>query len=293
MLHERRHREGDIDRLVCRVCDPLEYGSEEVAEIFRRTVNEVIALEGLIITNVAGRPVLATLDRSGAATYSAPADLNHRLQELILDDETARLLIDRVRETEICAANGAYTFAIIGIGSFVEGLLQTVLSERDEHIRVHGFLDDQGKALHDRRISLHYLINLARSRSWIQLDAADFMHKVREYRNYVHPRVQQQDPQDFDRDSVMLCWAPVRAVLNDLEEYTSPACSHALNYSPRRAVVGSALILRADGLKSSGRQVSTFPARAAPATPATWCSAAGSDTRCWPRRRPCGRVRDP
>jgi hypothetical protein len=140
------------------------------------------------------------------------------LRELILDEQIASLLIDRVRETEICAANGAYTFAIIGIGSFVEGLLQTVLSERDEQVRAHGFVDERGKPVQDRRIGLQYLIDLARSRSWIQLDAADFMHKVREYRNYVHPRVQQQDPQKFDRDSVMLCWAPVRAVLNDLEE---------------------------------------------------------------------------
>ena len=218
VLHERRHREGDVERLLCRVCDPLEYRSEEIAEVFRRTVNEVIALEGLVVTVVVGRPVLGTIDRSGGATYSAPADLDRRLRELIIDEQTASLLIDRIRETEICAANGAYTFAIIGIGSFVEGLLQTVLSERDEQIRVHGFLDEKGKPLPDRRIGLQYLIDLAHSRSWIQLDAADFMHKVREYRNYVHPRVQQQDPQEFDRDSVMLCWAPVRAVLNDLEE---------------------------------------------------------------------------
>ena len=129
-----------------------------------------------------------------------------------------KLLIERIRETEICAANGAYTFAIIGIGSFVEGLLQTVLSERDEQVRAHGFLDEKGRTLQDHRIGLQYLINQARSRSWIQLDAADFMHKVREYRNYVHPRVQQRDPQQFDHDSVMLCWAPVRAVLNDLEQ---------------------------------------------------------------------------
>jgi hypothetical protein len=171
-----------------------------------------------VVTMIAGRPVLGTLDWSGGATYSAPADIDRRMRELIIDQEIASLLIDRIRETEICAANGAYTFAIIGIGSFVEGLLQTVLSERDDQIRAHGFLDERGKVLQDRRIGLQYLIDLARSRSWIQLDAADFMHKVREYRNYVHPRVQQRHPQMFDRDSVMLCWAPVRAVLNDLEE---------------------------------------------------------------------------
>jgi hypothetical protein len=218
VLYERRHRQGDVERLICRVCDPIEYRSEAVAEGFRCAVNEVIALEGLVVTVVAGRPVLGALNRSGEATYSAPADLDRRLRELILDGQTASLLIDRIRETEICAANGAYTFAIIGIGSFVEGLLQTVLSERDEQIRTHGFLDDKGRTLQDHRIGLQYLIDLARSHSWIQLDAADFMHKVREYRNYVHPRVQQRDPQQFDHDSVMLCWAPVRAVLNDLEE---------------------------------------------------------------------------
>lgn len=227
VLYERRHREGDVERLICRVCDPLEYSSEAVAKVFRQVVNDIIALEGLVVSLVAGRPVLGTLGQSGGATYAAPADLDRRLRELILDQESASLLLARVRETEICAANGAFTFAIIGIGSFVEGLLHTVLSERDEQVRRQGFIDEKGRAIQERSISLHYLINFARSRSWIQLDAADFMDKVREYRNYVHPRVQQQDPQAFDLDSVMLCWAPAHAVLNDLEEHLARGASDA------------------------------------------------------------------
>ena len=41
---------------------------------------------------------------------------------------------------------------------------------------------------------------------------------VREYRNYVHPHKQKESRVAFDQDSVMLCWAPVRAIINDLEE---------------------------------------------------------------------------
>ena len=130
---------------------------------------------------------------------SAPADLNHRLQRLTLHDEMPppahrprpRVLgRSRLPTARIPLPSSA-------LAASVEGLLQSVLSERDEHIRVHGFLDDQGKALHDCWISLHYLINLARSRSWIQLDAADFMHKVREYRNYVHLWVHTSGPAGF------------------------------------------------------------------------------------------------
>lgn len=44
------------------------------------------------------------------------------------------------------------------------------------------------------------------------------MEKVREYRNYVHPHKQKENRLAFDQDSVMLCWAPVQAIINDLEE---------------------------------------------------------------------------
>ena len=47
--------------------------------------------------------------------------MERRLAELIGDADMAGLLYQRLRETEICAANGAFTFAIIGLGSFVEG----------------------------------------------------------------------------------------------------------------------------------------------------------------------------
>ncbi|MEU6644540.1 hypothetical protein ABZ863_18575 [Saccharomonospora sp. NPDC046836] len=47
-------------------------------------------------------------------------------------------------------------------------------------------------------------------------------HRVRDYRNFVHPRKELAEQPDFDQDSVRLCWAPVHALLNDLEERLEP-----------------------------------------------------------------------
>jgi hypothetical protein len=219
-MMERRQRAGEIERLICRVCDPLEYDDGAVtAEVFRTTVNEVLAPERLAVTDLAGRPVLADLAEDGTSTtYSAPPDMQRRLTELIEDKHIADVLFRRIHETEICAANGAYTFAIIGIGSFVEGLLQAVLEQHDAGTRSGGFTDPKGNKLRQHQVGLQVLIDAAKRTGWIQLDAADFMHKVREYRNYVHPHKQVENEMAFDRDSVMLCWAPVRAIVNDLEE---------------------------------------------------------------------------
>jgi hypothetical protein len=126
-------------------------------------------------------------------------------------------LVRRAAEAAICADSGAYTLAVIGIGSFVEGLLHTLLSEKDDEIRANGFKDDKGGRVRDDRVTLAQLIDTAHRGGWIQLDAADFMHKVRDFRNFIHPRKELVDRPDFDEDSVRLCWAPVQAVLNDVE----------------------------------------------------------------------------
>jgi len=219
-LMERRQRAGEIEHLICRVCDPLEYDDGlATADAFRTSVNGVLAAERLAVTYLAGRPVLADLAEDGTSTtYSAPPDMQRRLTELVKNKELADLLFQRINETEICAANGAYTFAIIGIGSFVEGLLQAVLSDHDAGIRAGGFLDRAGNRLPQHKIGLQYLIERAQQTGWIQLDAADFMQKAREYRNHVHLHKQMTEQVVFDQDSVMLCWAPVRAIVNDLEE---------------------------------------------------------------------------
>lgn len=219
-IDARNGRTEDIEHLLCRVCDPLEYdGGIEIAKVFAGLVNEILAPEELMISYVGQRPVLAGVSGDGShPIYTEPDDMERRLQVLIKDEATVQVLMKRLAETRICEANGAYTFAIIGIGSLIEGILLAILTERDKDFREGRPLAGQQKALRPEQVSLAYLIDTANKRRWIQFDATKFMHTVRDFRNFVHPRKELVDQPAFDRDSVMLCWGPVRALLNDLEK---------------------------------------------------------------------------
>lgn len=96
----------------------------------------------------------------------------------------------RVQETLICERNGAHTMAIIGIGSIAEGLPYSLLTERDADINRNGFQLNNGKRLKQEQAGLALMIDIAYEKGWIQLDARDFMHNVRQYRNFVHPRLE-------------------------------------------------------------------------------------------------------
>ena len=222
-LIERKQRGDEIERLLCRVCDPLEYDDKAIANEFRNVVNTILEAEGLVISSTGGRPVVGALSAGGNPVFSAPQDLERRLHRLIDDDNAVALLMRRVHETLICETNGAHTMAIIGIGSFAEGLLYSVLTERDATIRRNGFLRKNGQRVRAESAPLELMIDTAYAKGWIQLDARDFMHNVRQYRNFVHPRAELEKQPQFDHDSVNLCWAPVRALMNDLEEHIVPA----------------------------------------------------------------------
>lgn len=87
------------------------------------------------------------------------------------------------------------------------------------------FLDGNGNWVRNRQPGLASLIDTVHAKGWIQLDARTFMHNVRDFRNYIHPRKELAELPDFDADSVQLCWSPVRAMLNDLEARLSADAS--------------------------------------------------------------------
>ena len=136
--------------------------------------------------------------------YTAPDQLETRLRKMITDPAAAEWLLARVEETQICEKNGAFTFALVGIGSFVEYLLLSVLQQWDDDIKANGFRDDRGRLT--ERPPLDLLIRTAHARGWIELDAKDFLRQVREYRNLVHLRQQSETGLTPNADTIMMCW---------------------------------------------------------------------------------------
>jgi hypothetical protein len=220
-LADRAKDHGDIARLLCRVCDPLEYdGGMQVAEAFRTELNRILEPEQLVVSYVGGRPVIGELtDNPDQPMFSAPEGLENRLRALLADHRVVMLLVDRAEQSRRAQASGAHLLALFGIGSFVEGLLFYVLMESCPELAASGFQGREGRRISASRAGLELLIDTAHQKGLIQLDAKNFMDPVRNFRNFIHPR--QQLENDFlpDQDTVSLCWGPVHAVLNDLEEH--------------------------------------------------------------------------
>jgi len=219
-MMERRDDRVTIERLLCRACDPLEYDEGmPTADEFRQIINQKLQPERLVVSYVGGRPVIGELSADGSSPlFSEPPELEKRIRHLIADEMTVDVLLKRVGETRICEQGGAHTMAIIGIGSIVEGMLLAILLERDDEARRHKFVDREERIVTERRPGLEMLIDTVHARGWIQLDAKKFIHEVRDFRNFIHPRKELAERPDFDADSVRLCWSPVHAILNDLEE---------------------------------------------------------------------------
>ncbi|MFB8005191.1 hypothetical protein [Nocardia sp. NPDC056000] len=236
-LELRRDDLADVERLLCRVCDPIEYDDGAMtADVFRAEVNARLESEQLIITMVSGRPVLGTRGSDGNdTTFAEPPDLRQRVESLVGDQQTVEVLMGRIEETRVCVAGGAYRMATIGIGTFIEGLLLAVLLEHDKDLRDNGFPDIRRKVPADKRfpkrtssnrVSMELLIDTAFDKRWVQFDATVFAHAIRDFRNFIHPRKEILEQPKFDADTVMLCWAPVHALMNDLEQNVPPLAAN-------------------------------------------------------------------
>ncbi|GAA4661572.1 hypothetical protein GCM10023214_62350 [Amycolatopsis dongchuanensis] len=218
-LVERENARTDIERFLCRLCDPLEYpDGMATADDVRRAVNEVLELERLEVSHVDGRPVVGELGSNGTVKVVLHVeDVEQRLRKLIREEKLIQMLVSRVRESQFAEASGSYLLALFGIGSFVEGLLYSVLTSRYPELAREGFAGRNGKIRADRA-GLELLLDTAHDRGLVQLDAKDFMRPVREFRNYIHPRKQFETDFTPDGDTVAMCWTPVQALLNDLDK---------------------------------------------------------------------------
>ncbi|WP_432746129.1 hypothetical protein H7827_16395 [Streptomyces sp. JH002] len=208
-----------IERLLCRICDPLEYDDgSATADVIQEELNRILAAEGLAVRRIAGRPALGRLtDDRQSTVFTAPDDLEARLRPLVSSEDVLRQLLDRANEARICEQGGAYVMALAGIGSFTEGLLLDVLTLRDPDL-LKGFPYPQStKRKELKRVGLAQLLDTAHQRGLIRTDRHEFMKIVTDYRNFVHIRAQQTRGVTPDRHTVGMCWGPVRVVLEDLE----------------------------------------------------------------------------
>ncbi|MQS14790.1 hypothetical protein F7Q99_21625 [Streptomyces kaniharaensis] len=209
LLIERRHLPGQLEKVLLRLAEPLEYldEPEQLAAVVT-AVNAFLIHEGLRIVTPGGRPRIITCDPALAGPgHHSPAEFRGTLADIITDPRAAQVLQSRMDEAQTCYENGAHVAAIIMLGSILEGVLLRAVLERDPSLLGNAKVD---------KISLAELIKRCHTAGWIDADIEKFCHELREYRNYVHPRQEIDATHTPDRDTLNVSWQVVGAVLNDL-----------------------------------------------------------------------------
>lgn len=208
-LTEREEDPAELEKVLLRLADPLEYLDEpEQLPGVIATVNAFLVHEGYRLENPGGRPRIVTCDPALAYPgQHAPTALKAVMTDIIDDPAMAQLLQRRLDEARTCHANGAHVAAIIMLGSLLEGVLLTTVLTRNPSLL--------GSRTPDNA-PLKFLIDICHTAGWIDADVDRYAHELREYRNYVHPHKEIREAHTPDGDTMNVAWQVVNAALNDL-----------------------------------------------------------------------------
>jgi hypothetical protein len=208
LLRERKEDDaGDVERVVLRLADRREYQQQpsEYDPVIER-LQEVLPLEGRRIDYRNGQPVLVEYDPDNPPRPQR-VELKVAITDVVADLDLARAVQLRLDEAHICQEHGAYTSAVIMLGSLLEGVLVHAAEARRADVPFPKPL---------RAAGLQDLVQHAHTNGWIDQDAKMASELLRTYRNLVHPLAEKRAKHSADFDTADLCWSTVNAVLNDL-----------------------------------------------------------------------------
>ena len=203
-LLARKRDPGSIATLVRRLADSREYLDDSAAgnETIRQ-LNELLAHEGFRVRTVNGRGQIIDTTAADTPEQQAPAQLTTSVAALVHDPAAAHALQRRLDEALACQDGGAYTSAVIMMGSLLEGVLIEVFKQR-------GTSPPRGQTHFEQ------LITRAHQLGYIHAGIHEFSQSLRDFRNIVHVHNQLRTGRTPDRDIARVCWWVVVAALNDL-----------------------------------------------------------------------------
>lgn len=215
----------EIHKVILRLADPLEYpGKPEVLQNVISKINQVLRPEGLEVYLEGVRPKIREI------LPAVPISTSVSLEQVALPDfkqltgneGLGAILESRWREATICIKNGAPLAATILMGSILEGVLFAFVHKypREANHASAAPKDKSGSVKSFSEWTLTNLIDVAYECGWIQRDAKEFSHTLKEYRNLVHPRQQFIRKEQPDNDTCRICLEVVWAAINDLVNFT-------------------------------------------------------------------------
>ncbi|MFG2601018.1 hypothetical protein [Streptomyces sp. NPDC048462] len=211
-LLKERQEDGtdDAKRAILRLANRLEYYNQQ--HEYRATLkrlNEVLVLDGRRIGADGGQPALVRCEAGfeDEVLQLPRVELKVSVKDVVSDPDLATAVQLRLDEARTCYEHGAYTSAIIMLGSLLEGVLAHAAQVRTADERMPKPL---------RNMGLNDFVDFAFKNKWIEHDAKLASELVRHYRNLVHPLAEKKTGHSPNRDTLDMCWPVVNATLNDL-----------------------------------------------------------------------------
>lgn len=233
ILQELNRKPGGLETVILRLVDPKEHSGDRGAiQTAHRRMNDLLAVEGwgVQIDGVQPRLKKTTprlLEEEPKITEFVPAEAP-QFTVFVGDPALEAILRERWHEAQACVFAEAYLSAIVAMGGILEACLLSVAVDNPEPANRSASApknrDGKNQSIHEW--SLKDLIEIAHDCGWIQVDARDFSHALRDYRNMVHPWHQRTKAFRPDRDTCAVLWEVVKAAMNDLVLRFSPAQQH-------------------------------------------------------------------
>lgn len=140
------------------------------------------------------------------------------LSLLELDFSYENIINQRIREIKTCLSCDASLSVVFLCGSTLEGLLIEKASKyiRDFNSAKSAPTDKNGKVKQLSDLTLSSLIDVAYELNFIELDIKKFSHELRDFRNYIHPRVQSMQNFIPDKHTAQISWQILQASISSL-----------------------------------------------------------------------------
>lgn len=220
----RELSENNLKAVILRLANPKEYkGNKQDIHKALKFLNNILAMEDIKVELDGATPRIVEHKINFLINEDVEEEL-HPLpkpdfEKLKIEGKLSEVLSARWDEVEICMNNKAYLSATILMGSMLEGLFLSVISNNPKEANLSKLAPcdnkkNKVKSFHDW--TLFELINVSHDLRWIDYDVKKFTHALRDFRNFIHPHQQMLQQCYPDKDTCNISWLVVQATVNDL-----------------------------------------------------------------------------
>lgn len=217
------NRLNKMDIVLKKLSNPKTYRDEKIIQFIINEINGIIMWDDIEIKLENNQPKIVKSDESVSVNISNEKSndfISLDFKQLIDDETLSEIMNKRWLEIKQTYASQSYLSTVVLLGSILEGLLYYYVSTNYNTVKSTSLSpkDSSGEIIPFDNWKLNDLINVAHECTWLDDDIKTFNEGLRDYRNLIHPKVQNDKLIIPDKDTCDICIDVVVAAFNDLKD---------------------------------------------------------------------------